>query len=149
MASLKALATRSQAALSSSLIPARLRALRLLLLGAYDEAGELRYMGAMRTPKQGWGKAVSELLMKLSTEQSFATEPTPGRSRWESHRFDEWFPVAPKIVCEVAYSRLDGGFLRHGARFRQWRTEKEPVDCQIAFESLGEVWPLSPDVIYW
>jgi hypothetical protein len=80
-----------------------------LLPGAYDEAGELRYMGAMRTPKQGWGKAVSELLIKLSTEKSFATEPMPGRSRWESHRFDEWFPVTPKIVCEVAYSRLDGG----------------------------------------
>ena len=101
-----------------------------LLLGAYDEAGELRYMGAMRTPKQGWGKAVSELLMKLSTEKSFATEPVPGLSRWESHRFDEWFPVVPKIVCEVAYSRIDGGFLRHGARFVQWRPDKEPSECR-------------------
>ena len=73
-----------------------------------------------------------KLLLELAAPDSFVGEPLPGRSRWDSHRFDEWFPVRPEVVCEVAYSRVDRGFLRHGARFVQWRFDKEPTDCLLA-----------------
>jgi hypothetical protein len=51
------------------------------------------------------------------SDSTFARGSMPGCSRWESHPFDEWFPLTAVPVCEVAFSRLDDGFLRHGARF--------------------------------
>jgi ATP-dependent DNA ligase len=44
----------------------------------------------------------------------------------------DWTPVAPVRVCEVAYDRLDGGRLRHPARFRRWRPDREPSSCTFA-----------------
>ena len=103
-----------------------------LLLGAYDETEQLKFVGATRPPKQGSGRAMRKLLLELAAPESSVGKPFPGRSRWDSHRVDEWFPLRPKIVCEVAYSRVDRGFLRHGARFVQWRFDKEPTDCLLA-----------------
>ena len=36
-------------------------------------------------------------------------------------------------VCLYSWNggRLDEGFLRHSARFFQWRTDKEQIDCRI------------------
>jgi hypothetical protein len=72
-----------------------------------------------------------KLPLEPAAPESFVGGPLPGRSRWDSHRFDEWFSLRPQIVCEVAYSRIDRGFLRHGARFVQWRLDKEPSDCLL------------------
>jgi ATP-dependent DNA ligase len=37
----------------------------------------------------------------------------------------DWVPIEPRLVCEVAYEHLDHGRLRHPARFRRWRTDRE------------------------
>jgi ATP-dependent DNA ligase len=110
-----------------------------LLLGAYDETGQLRFVGAARPPKQRWGSERRNPLLELAAPESFVGQPSPGRGRWDSHRFEEWFPLKPELVCEVAYSRADGTFLRHGARFVKWRFDKEPTGCLLA-----EIFPNAP-----
>jgi ATP-dependent DNA ligase len=35
-------------------------------------------------------------------------------------------------VCEVAYEQLDGHRLRHPARFRRWRPDRDPESCRLA-----------------
>ncbi|MDQ4057853.1 MAG: hypothetical protein M3124_01885 [Actinomycetota bacterium] len=103
---------------------------RSLLLGGYDESGRLRYMGGTLHRSQEWsGDPTLRAVLEVAAPSSFVDEP--GRSRWESHRFEEWFALPPILVCEVALSRLDGGFLRHGARLMRWRPDKDPTDCAL------------------
>lgn len=105
---------------------------RSLLLGAYDNTGALRYMGGTLPHPQGWSTdPVLQTVLELPATPSFAPESMPGHSRWESHRFDKWFQLPPVVACEVAFSRLDGGFLRHGARFVRWRPDKDRSDCAL------------------
>ncbi len=42
----------------------------------------------------------------------------------------DWVPLAPELVCEVAYDQLDDGRLRHPARFRRWRPDRDPRSCR-------------------
>jgi ATP-dependent DNA ligase len=43
----------------------------------------------------------------------------------------DWVPLAPERVCEVAYDQLDHGRLRHPARFRRWRPDRDPSSCTL------------------
>jgi len=56
----------------------------------------------------------------------------------------DWTPVAPELVCEVAYDQLDDGRLRHPARFRRWRPDRDPHSCrfdhlELAAAPVGEL----------
>ena len=43
----------------------------------------------------------------------------------------DWVPLAPKRVCEVAYTQLDGHRLRHPAKLVRWRPDREPASCRL------------------
>jgi ATP-dependent DNA ligase len=43
----------------------------------------------------------------------------------------DWVPIAPERVVEVAYEQVDSGRLRHPARFRRWRPDREPRSCTL------------------
>jgi ATP-dependent DNA ligase len=101
-----------------------------LLLGAYD-GDSLTYVGQTVAIPSEDAAEVGRWLETLSCEDSFGHGPTPGYSRWNSHRFDQWFPLRPMLVCEVAFTRLDGHFLRHSARFVRWRPDKDPAECTL------------------
>jgi ATP-dependent DNA ligase len=102
-----------------------------LLLGTYD-GDTLTYVGQTMSIPPGEAAELTRSLKWLSCEDSFGHGPTPGYSRWDSHRFEEWFPLRPMLVCEVAFTRLDGHFLRHSARFVRWRPDKSPAECTLA-----------------
>jgi ATP-dependent DNA ligase len=103
-----------------------------LLLGSYDAEGRLVYVGRTGALRPDKTKALGAVLQELSCELSFNGGPTPGLSRWDSHRFEQWSPLRPHLVCEVSFTRLDHTFLRHSARFVRWRPDKDPVDCTLA-----------------
>jgi ATP-dependent DNA ligase len=44
----------------------------------------------------------------------------------------DWTPVSPDLVCEVAYDQLDGHRFRHPARFRRWRPDRDARTCTFA-----------------
>jgi ATP-dependent DNA ligase len=103
-----------------------------LLLGAYDGVGSLTYVGQTTAFSAEVGVGLAAALQTLACERSFGDGPVPGYSRWDSHRFETWLPLRPVLVCEVSFSRLDGHFMRHSARFLRWRPDKSPQECTLA-----------------
>jgi ATP-dependent DNA ligase len=44
--------------------------------------------------------------------------------------------MRPELVVEVGYDHASAGRIRHGARFRRFRDDKDPRECR--FEDLDE-----------
>jgi ATP-dependent DNA ligase len=57
----------------------------------------------------------------------------PGSAgRWVAGEMtQDWLPVRPARVCEVAYDKLDGLRFRHPARFLRWRPDRDAPSCTI------------------
>jgi len=102
-----------------------------LILGLYD-GEELRPVGHISGFKAAEKRALPELLAPLETGESGTAEP----SRWTGGRDLEWVALRPELVIEVAYDHAAAGRIRHGARFRRFRDDKDPREC--TFELLDE-----------
>jgi len=115
-----------------------------LLLGLYDDDDALRHIGIASS----FGEALRrELLVELRPlvttleehpwEQGFllAGGPTgrlPGAAgRWSPEMEQDWTPVRPERVCEVAFDHVDDLRLRHPARFARWRPDRDPSSCRL------------------
>jgi ATP-dependent DNA ligase len=115
-----------------------------LLLGLHDDAGVLRHVGVAS------GMGLARGLELLHDLEPYATDLAGhpwehgfllgggalGRlkgaaGRWSPDMPLDWIPVAPARVCEVAYEQVDEGRLRHPARFRRWRPDREPASCLL------------------
>lgn len=115
-----------------------------LLLGLYDETGELQNVGvtaafttAMRQqlvveleplrknalenhPWRNWAEADAEMSGKRM----------PGAtSRWNRGKDLSWEPLRPERVCEVSYDHMQGTRFRHAAQFVRWRFDKPAGSC--------------------
>jgi ATP-dependent DNA ligase len=99
-----------------------------LILGLYDEGGELHVVGHTSgfTAKQK--RELLELLESYRTHERGSGEP----SRWKSDEELVWEGLRPELVCEVGFDHITGNRIRHGAKFRRWRDDKEPRECDIA-----------------
>jgi ATP-dependent DNA ligase len=100
-----------------------------LLLGVYDEQGVLHHVGQTVPFSPRERVVLRARFAPLEGGRSFGGGLMPGRSRWDHQRFDSWVPLTPALVCEVAFSALDGRRFRHSARFIRWRPDKDPTDC--------------------
>jgi ATP-dependent DNA ligase len=98
-----------------------------LLLGLYDEAGELRYVGtATVAPRRA--QEITGLVAPLledAPERRFS-EP----SRWGSGELEE-AALRPELVVEVRYDKWQAHRFRHGTRLLRFRPDKEPEQCTI------------------
>jgi ATP-dependent DNA ligase len=117
-----------------------------LLLGLYGPAGELRHVGVASSFGEAQRRRLLEELRPRVVplaghpwERGFLVEGSPvGRLKGAAGRWDpdemaqDWVPVAPELVCEVSYDTLDGDRLRHPARFRRWRPDREPASCTFS-----------------
>ena len=104
-----------------------------LLLGLYDEAGVLQYVGSTSAFKARERRELLELLEPLIGGQSFGEGRSPGGpSRWSRNKETAWTPVSPTLVCEVAFDHLQGDRFRHAAQFLKWRADKRPEECTFA-----------------
>jgi ATP-dependent DNA ligase len=102
-----------------------------LILGLYDD-GELRTVGHISGFSAAAKRSMRAMLAPLETGQSGTAEP----SRWTGGRDLEWVELRPELVIEVGYDHAASGRIRHGARFRAFRDDKEPSECK--FEQLDE-----------
>jgi ATP-dependent DNA ligase len=115
-----------------------------LLLGLFDEAGELHHVGVCASFTD---KKRGELVDYLAPYRQNALEKHPwkkwaefesgrripgAQSRWSQGKDLSWEPLRPELVVEVAYDHMQGNRFRHTAQFRRWRTDKKPVDCTYA-----------------
>jgi ATP-dependent DNA ligase len=116
-----------------------------LLLGLYDDDGTLRHIGiASSFTEERRRRLLDELrphvvgLAGHPWERGFllgggASGKLPGAAgRWSPDEMEQdWTPVAPDLVCEVAFDQVDGHRLRHPARFRRWRPDLDPRACTL------------------
>jgi ATP-dependent DNA ligase len=95
-----------------------------LILGLYD-GGELRSVGHISGFAAEAKSAMRALLEPLEPGESGTAEP----SRWTGGRDLEWVALRPELVIEVGYDHAAAGRIRHGARFRRFRDDKDPREC--------------------
>ena len=107
-----------------------------LLLGLYDEKGEIHYVGHTSSFNAAERKGLIAKLKPLQTEiPQEEWRANPGRmpgglSRWSRGKDTEWVAVKPVLVCEVTYDKLEAGErFRHATGFLRWRTDKKPKEC--------------------
>ena len=118
-----------------------------LLLGLYDDAGDLQHVGVCASFTTAKREELVELLTPYrvtdlkghpwkewaSAAGNDATQRRPGaESRWSQGKDLSWEPLAPTLVVEVAYDHMQSGRFRHTAQFRRWRPDKQPKDCTFA-----------------
>lgn len=102
-----------------------------LILGLYA-SGELRSVGHISGFSREAKRNLRKLLTPLETGDSGTAEP----SRWSGGRDLEWVALRPELVIEVGYDHAAAGRIRHGARFKRFRDDKEPKEC--TFDLLDE-----------
>ncbi|GGR04719.1 hypothetical protein [Streptomyces pilosus] len=100
---------------------------RALLLGRYDTAGRLRYVGRSTTLSQASGRAVAGFLNPT------ADHPWTGwtfSAGWGSRESLHVTLVVPELVVEVGVdvARDGAGRWRHPARWHRMRPELVPAD---------------------
>jgi ATP-dependent DNA ligase len=114
-----------------------------LLLGLYDDGGSLQHVGIASSFAEPLRRHLLEKLRPVVVplhghpwEHGFLTSGGPtGRlrgaaGRWSPEEMEQdWTPVAPELVCEVAFDQLDDHRLRHPGRFLRWRPDRDPRSC--------------------
>ena len=102
-----------------------------LLLGLYNEEGQLDHVGFTSSIQQKDRPALTSRLQKIVKSPGFTGKAPGGLSRWSTKHSMEWEPLQPKLVVEVQFDHFTGGRFRHGTKFLRWRPDKNPHDCTI------------------
>ncbi|MCW2803888.1 MAG: ligC [Propionibacteriaceae bacterium] len=119
-----------------------------LLLGLYDDAGELVSVGVIGAFPAARRKELFTELQPMVT--SFDDHPwawakqeagtrTPRNSegsRWSVGKDLSFVPLRPELVVEVRYEHMEGNRFRHTAQFNRWRPDRDPRSC--TYEQLEE-----------
>lgn len=98
-----------------------------LILGLYDEQGDLHIVGHTSSFKAKQKREFLELLDPYRTGERGHGEP----SRWKSEEELVWEGLRPELVVEVAFDHITGRRIRHGAKFLRWRDDKDPGECLV------------------
>jgi ATP-dependent DNA ligase len=114
-----------------------------LLLGLYDDDGDLHHVGVTSSFTMARRKELVEELAPLrrnalkghpwaswAEAEGSGTRMPGGQSRWSAGKDLSWEPLRIERVCEVKYDHLQGDRFRHAATFLRWRPDKKPRDCR-------------------
>jgi ATP-dependent DNA ligase len=123
-----------------------------LLLGLYDDKGDLHHVGVAAAFPMAKRQALVET---LAPYRDNALDGHPwaawagaveggkrmpgGQSRWNAGRDLSWEPLRPELVVEVRYDHLQGDRFRHATQFVRFRDDRDPKSCTYA--QLEEVPP--------
>lgn len=108
-----------------------------LLLGLYDEAGQLNHVGFTSGIATAERAVLAEKLEPLIEAPGFTGKAPGGPSRWNNGEEREWEPLRNELVVEVLYDQVTGARFRHGTRLLRWRPDKAPGQCtmdQLVYE---------------
>ena len=99
--------------------------LATLLLGLYDEKGELGYVGSAAVAAKSHADILARVkpLLKDAPDRRFS-EP----NRWGTGELEE-AALRPELVVEVRYDKVQGHRFRHGSKLIRFREDKDPADC--------------------
>jgi ATP-dependent DNA ligase len=105
-----------------------------LLLGLYDEAGLLDYIGFCSAFPNAERVELLGRLERFAGGTGFTgAAPDMAPSRWNRDlgRDRSYVALEPKLVLEVEFDQVTGGRIRHGTRPLRWRTDKPPRTCTL------------------
>jgi ATP-dependent DNA ligase len=114
-----------------------------LLLGLFDDAGTLHYVGHTSSFKAAERREMLGVLRELEGPSFEGGRAPGGPSRWTGGKDPEWVALQPVLVAEVTIDRMQYGRFRHAATFVRWRDDREPRSC--TFEQLGVEPPRWPE----
>ena len=95
-----------------------------LILGLYDGA-ELRVVGHCSGLTAAEKRRLVGFLAPYETGERGSADP----SRWSAGRDLEWVALRPELVVEIDFDHVSAGRIRHGAKLRRWREDKDPREC--------------------
>jgi ATP-dependent DNA ligase len=95
-----------------------------LILGLYD-GPELRVVGHCSGLAAAEKRRLVGFLAPYETGERGAADP----SRWSAGRDLEWVALRPELVLEIDFDHVSAGRIRHGAKLRRWREDKDPRQC--------------------
>jgi ATP-dependent DNA ligase len=126
-----------------------------LLLGLYDTGGVLHHVGVASGFSAAARKSLLDDVQPVRAAEVadhpwvHALEHTRvpgGLSRWSAGKDQSFEPLAPELVCEVAYDHLQGDRFRHATKFRRWRPDRTPASC--TYEQLDTAVPMEFSQIF-
>jgi ATP-dependent DNA ligase len=105
-----------------------------LLLGLYDDAGLLDYIGFCSAFATAERRALVDRLAPYAGGRGFTGgAPDMAPSRWsrDPAKDRSYVALRPELVLEVAFDQVTGGRIRHGTAPLRWRTDKAPRQCTL------------------
>jgi ATP-dependent DNA ligase len=97
-----------------------------LILGLYD-GEQLRVVGHTSSFTAAEKRRLVGALAPYETGERGAGEA----SRWTAGRELEWVSLRPELVVEVDFDHVSAGRIRHGAKLRRWREDRDPRSCGV------------------
>jgi ATP-dependent DNA ligase len=95
-----------------------------LILGLYD-GDRLRVVGHCSGLTAAEKRRLVDFLAAYETGERGSADP----SRWSAGRELEWVALRPELVLEIDFDHVTAGRIRHGAKLRRWREDKDPRQC--------------------
>ena len=95
-----------------------------LILGLYD-GPELRVVGHC----SGLSAAEKRRLVGFFAPYETGERGSADASRWTAGRDLEWVALRPELVVEIDFDHVSAHRIRHGAKLRRWREDKQPRAC--------------------
>ncbi len=104
-----------------------------LLLGLYDDGGQLRNVGGIGAFTAAMRRELIALLEPLVVrdDEGAVAHAETDRSRFSSSKDVGYVPLRPELVVEVAFDQLEGVRFRHAVTFLRWRPDREPRSCTL------------------
>jgi len=118
-----------------------------LLLGLYDDDGELRTVGGASAFSDARRLELVDELEPLVArgDDGDVLHAETERSRFSSGKDVSYVPLRPERVVEVRYDQMEGTRFRHTVQFARWRPDRDARSCGFdqlevpAAYDLGEV----------
>ena len=95
-----------------------------LILALYD-GDALRVVGHCSGLTAAEKRRLVGFLAPYETGERGTADP----SRWSAGRNLEWVALRPELVVEIDFDHISAGRIRHGAKLRRWREDKDPRQC--------------------
>jgi ATP-dependent DNA ligase len=104
-----------------------------LLLGMYDEGGELVNVGGIGALSDRMREALADELEPLRAPQGegLILPPTNARNRLGPWDQGAYIPLRPELVVEVSFDQLEGRRFRHAVTLVRFRPDREPRSCTL------------------
>jgi ATP-dependent DNA ligase len=101
-----------------------------LILGLYadgDAGGEpqLRVVGHCSGLSAAEKRRLPGFLADYESGERGSADP----SRWSAGKDLEWVGLRPELVVEIDFDHVSAGRIRHGAKLKRWREDKDPRSC--------------------